>query len=158
KIGVDPADFTINNISSYNYEWNRKKNDPGFLASKQYRIKVSKLNGINDLFAAVDSKGVEYSTIDGYDFSGKKELEKELKILAIRNAKETATYLAEAIGENVGKAVSISESGYVNYPQATFKVNRMVMAEAAVDATQVPDIDVKKVKFHYTVGVVFELQ
>lgn len=159
KIGVKPEDFTINNISSYNYDWNRKKNDPGFLAAKQYRIKVANLNGINTLFAAVDPQGVQYSNVDGYDYSGKKELERELKIQAIRDAKFRAEYLAEAVGDRVGKALSISESGHVNYPQNVYKqYSRVAMAESVAMDAAMPEIDVKKIKFTYTIGVVFELQ
>src|SRR5690606_21306778 len=104
KAGVAHEDFMINNISSYNYDYNKKKNDPGFLASKQYRIKVTNLNNVNSIFAAVDAQGIQYSNIDGYDYSGKKELEKELKIQAIKDAKARATYMAEALGDQLGKA------------------------------------------------------
>lgn len=159
KAGVAHEDFMINNISSYNYDYNKKKNDPGFLASKQYRIKVTNLNNVNSIFAAMDAQGIQYSNIDGYDYSGKKELEKELKIQAIKDAKARATYMAEALGDQLGKALSVNESGYVNYPQPVYKaVRTMAFNEAAMeDVSTGLDIDFKKVKFSYTVGVVFEL-
>lgn len=157
RAGIAEEDFMINNISSYNYDWNKKKNDPGFLAAKQYRIKVTNLNAVNSLFAAVDAKGVQYSNIDGYDYSGKKELEKELKIQAIKDARERAAYMADALGDELGKALSVNESGHVNYPQPVYKQYRAVaMADAAVMESGL-DIDFKKVKFSYSVGVVFEL-
>lgn len=156
KAGVAPEDFMINNIASYNYDWNKKKNDPGFLAAKQYRIRVTNLNAVNGLFEAVDPQGIQYSNIDGYEYSGKKELEKELKIQAIRDARERADYLAEAVGDRVGKALSISESGHVNYPQPMYKQFRVAMAESGM-ADSALDIDFKKVKFSYNIGVVFEL-
>src|SRR5690606_12034421 len=109
------------------------------------------------LFAAVDAKGVQYSNIDGYDYSGKKELEKELKIQAIKDARERAAYMADALGDELGKALSVNESGHVNYPQPVYKQYRAVaMADAAVMESGL-DIDFKKVKFSYSVGVVFEL-
>lgn len=156
RAGVAPEDFMINNIASYNYDWNRKKKDPGFLAAKQYRIRVTNLNAVNGLFEAVDPLGIQYSNIDGYEYSRKKELEKELKIQAIKDARDKAVYLAEAVGDTIGKALSISESGHVNYPQPVFKQYRVAMAESTM-ADQSLDIDFKKVKFSYNVGVVFEL-
>jgi hypothetical protein len=47
----------------------------------------------------------------------------------------------------------------VNYPQPVYKaVRTMAFNEAAMeDASAGLDIDFKKVKFSYTVGVVFEL-
>jgi len=157
--GIAEEDFMINNISSYNYDWNKKKDDPGFLAAKQYRIKVTNLQAVNSLFAAVDAKGVQYSNIDAYDYSGKKELEKELKIQAIKDAKERAEYMAEALGDRVGKALSVNESGHVNYPQPVYKQFRSSVAMASDGAMMENslDIDFKKVKFSYNVGVVFEL-
>lgn len=157
--GIAEEDFMINNISSYNYDWNKKKNDPGFLAAKQYRIKVTNLNAVNSLFAAVDAKGVQYSNIDGYDYSGKKELEKQLKIQAIRDARDRAEYMAEALGDQLGKALSVNESGHVNYPQPVYKQYRSAVAMSAESAMMDNslDIDFKKVKFSYSVGVVFEL-
>lgn len=157
QAGIDPEDFMINNISSYHYDWNKKKNDPGFLAAKQYRIKVTNLNAVNSLFAAVDPKGIQYSNVDSYDYSGKKELEKELKIQAIKDAKERAVYLAEAVGDQVGKALSITESGHVNYPQPIYPQYRSAVAMESASMDQGLEIDFKKVKYSYTVGVIFEL-
>ena len=57
KAGIPQEDFTINNISGYNNWWERKK-APDFLASKQYRIKVSDLNKFNEIMSAVDPKGI----------------------------------------------------------------------------------------------------
>lgn len=158
RAGIASEDFMINNIASYNYDWNQNKKDPGFLASKQYRIKVTNLNAVNGLFDAVDPKGVQSSHVDEYDYSGKKELEKELKIKAIQDAKEKAGYLAQAVGDSIGKALSIHEGGQVNYPQPIVRQYSMMAREASDgSAGQFLDIDFKKVKFSYNVTVVFEL-
>lgn len=158
KAGVKPEDFMINNISSYNYDWNKSKKDPGFLAAKQYRIKVSNLNAINGMFDAVDPQGIQYSNVDEYDYSNKKELEKELKIQAMQNAKEKADYLSEAVGDKIGKALSIHEGGHVNYPQPVYRQYARAAESVAMAADmQSLDIDFKKVKFSYNVTVVFEL-
>lgn len=159
EAGVAHEDFMINNISSYNYEWNRKKDDPGFLAAKQYRIRVTDLNAVNNLFKAVEPRGIQHSYVDSYDYSGKKALEKELKIQAIKDAKERAEYLAEAVGDQVGKALTINESGRINYPQPVYpQAYRSVVAMAeSTDMGASLDLDFKKVKFSFQVGVVFEL-
>jgi uncharacterized protein YggE len=157
KAGVKPEDFTIQNVASYKYEVASKKKDPGFLAAKQYRIKVSRLDGLNDILEAVDAKGIQSSRIDGYEFSGKKELEKELKIRAAKEAKEKATYLAEALGETLGKALNISENGYSDYPV----VARAYMAKAVSNDMMMEEslsIDVQKIKFSHQIQVTFLLQ
>jgi len=157
KAGVKPEDFTIQNVASYKYEVAKKKKDPGFLAAKQYRIKVSRLDGLNELLEAVDAKGIQYSNIDGFEYSGKKELEKQLKIQAAKDAKERATYLTEALGEALGRAMSISENGYSDYPV----VQRTYMAKTAMNEMAMEDsldIDVKKIKMAHQIHVTFLLQ
>lgn len=161
KAGVPKEDFTINNIYSIQAQTNKKKKDPGFLASKQYRIKVSNLNAVNDLFEAVDDKGIQSSRIESFEYSKKDELEKELKIKAVINAKEKATYMTEALGEKLGKAITVSESGYINFPQPVLlqrdedSFSNMKMYEMAINRNI--EIDMKKIKFSFDVNILFQL-
>lgn len=157
KAGIPKENFMINNISAYNYSWDRKKN-PDFLASKQYRIKVSDLTKWNQIINAVDAKGVQYSNIESYDYSKIEELKKELKIKALKAAREKAVYLAEAIGEKVGSALEINESGNELYPQPMYRANVMMKSEAAMDQEAMPEIDFKKIKLNYQMRAVFELK
>lgn len=154
--GIPKENFTINNISSYTDYWTKKK-DPNFLASKQYRIKVSELSKLNDIISAVDPKGIAYSNIDGYDYSKIESLKKELKVKALVAAKEKATYLAAAIGQKVGSAIEIQEINNEYYPQPMYRANTMMKAEMA-DAAQMPEIDFKKIKLNYQMRTVFEIQ
>lgn len=156
KAGIPKEDFTINNISSYTDYWNRKK-DPAFLASKQYRIKVSNLNKLNEIISAVDPKGIAYSNIDGYDYSKMEALKKELKVKALLAAKEKATYLTAALGQRVGKAIEIQEINNEYYPQPMYRANTMMKSDMA-EAAQMPEIDFKKIKLNYQMRTVFEIQ
>src|SRR5690606_18805946 len=81
KSGIPAENFMINNISSYNYNWEKKKN-PDFLAKKQYRIKVTDLTKLNQILAAVDPKGIEYTNIESYDYSKIESVKRDLKIKA----------------------------------------------------------------------------
>lgn len=88
------------------------------------------------------------------------ELRKQLKIEAIRAAKEKAAYLAEAIGEKTGVAVSINEpmEYYTPYVQNFRVANKAMMEQApAADESGAP-VDFKKIKLRYDVTVVFALQ
>lgn len=157
KAGIAKENFTINNISAYNYVWDRKKN-PDFLASKQYRIKVSDLHKWNQIINSVDSRGVQYSNIDGYDHSKIEEFKKELKIKALKQAREKAVYLAEAIAEKVGPALEINESGNEYYPQAMYRAPMLMKSESVMDTAPMPEIDFKKIKLSYQMRAVFELK
>ena len=155
KAGIAPEDFMINNVSGYTNYWEKKK-DPQFLASKQYTIKVKDLNKLNDIFASVDPKGVAYTNIERYAYSKQEELKKDLKIKALKDAKIKATYLTEAIGEKLGGALEISETGSESYPQPYYR-NTMALKTEMADAAM-PEIDFKKIKLTALVRAVFEIK
>jgi uncharacterized protein len=158
--GVPKENFTINNISSYNYAYEKKKN-PAFIARKQYRIKVTDLNKFNQILGAIDPRGVEYTNIEGYDYSKIETLKQELKIKALRAAKDKATYLAAAVDDKVGEALDIQEINNEYYPQPMYRANATMSMEkgvGAADAVAMPDIDFKKIKLNYQMRAVFELK
>lgn len=156
--GIPKENFTINNISSYNYSWEKKKN-PNFLARKQYRIKVTDLNKFNQIINALDSRGVEYTNIEAYDYSKIESLKRDLKIKALQAAKDKATYLAQAVNDNVGNALEIQEINNEFYPQPIYRANVMMMDKATTaESAPMPDIDFKKIKLNYQMRAVFELR
>jgi len=156
--GIPKENFTINNISSYNWTLERKKN-PDFLASKQYRIKLSDLSKLNQIMSAVDPKGIQYSNIEGYDYSKIESLKRDLKIQALRAAKDKAGYMVEAIGERLGGALEIQEINNEYYPQPMYRANVMMKSDAVLqEQAAMPDIDFKKIKLNYQMRTVFEIK
>ncbi len=156
--GIPKENFMINNISSYNYAWEKKK-DPGFLAQKQYRIKLTDLTKLNQIMSALDQRSVEYTTIESFDYSKIESLKKDLKIKALQAAREKATYLAEGIGEKLGVALDIQEVNNEYYPQPMYRANVMMKAEGmSAQDSAIPEIDFKKIKLNYQMRAVFELK
>ncbi|MXV49351.1 DUF541 domain-containing protein [Pedobacter sp. HMF7647] len=156
--GISKENFTINNVSSYTDYWNKKK-DPNYLASKQYRIKITDLTKYNQIINSVDSKGIAYTNIESYDYSKIESLKKDLKIKALQAAKDKATYLASAVGDQVGKALEIQEINNESYPQPYYRANVMMKSDAmSAEAAPMPDIDFKKIKLNYQMRTVFELK
>lgn len=151
--GITKADFTINNLSSYNYVPEKKKN-ADFLAAKQYRLKLHDLNKINQILDAVDDKGIQSTGIDGYDYSGIDQLKNELNLKALKAAQTKATFLLSGIGEKLGGAIDIQEINNEPMQQPLFRP--MMMKAASAEATE-PDIDFKKIKLNYQVQAVFEI-
>jgi uncharacterized protein len=154
KAGIPQENFMINNISSYNNWWNRKKASD-FLASKQYRIKLSDLNKFNEIMSAIDPKGLESSNIESYEYSKIESLKKELKIKALQNAKEKAEYLTQSIGASLGGPLEIQEMN--NEPQFERMMYAKVMMSDTVDETM-PEIDFKKIKLNFQIRAVFEIK
>jgi uncharacterized protein YggE len=158
KAGIAKENLMINNLSSWNYQTTKKK-DPDFLASKQYRLKVSDLNKFNLILEAIDAKGIASTNIESYDYSKIDVLKKELKVKALLAAKEKATYMVEALGDKLGSVLDIQDLGDNNggmmVPQYR---NTYMKAEMAMDASQAPEIDFKKIKLSFTVNTVFEIK
>ena len=155
KSGIPKENFMVNDIASYNFNWDRKS--PDYLASKQYRIKVSDLSKWNQLLAGVDARGLKYSAIESYDYSKLEAVKKELKIQALKAAREKAVYLAEAVGEKVGMALEINEQSNEGYSQPMYRT-QMAMKTDAAGGEAMPDIDFKKIKLTAQIRAVFELK
>lgn len=156
EAGISKEDFMINNISSYNYVIDKKKN-PDFLASKQYRIKVRDLNAVNTILSKVDDKGIQSTGVDSYDYSKLAELRQTLKIKALQAAREKATYLLNSIGEKLGGAIDIQDIENEPLSQPIYQA-RMFKTAMAADMTESAEpIDFKKIKLNYQVRAVFEI-
>ena len=154
--GIPKADFTINNLSSYNYTIQKKKN-PDFLVSKQYLIRFHDLNRFDQIMSKIDPKGIESTSINSYDYSKMPELKKELQIKALLAAKEKATYLLSSLGETLGSVIEITETETPD--NLAFKSNIYANARLTANYDSAPesDIDVKKIKLNFQVHAIFEI-
>ena len=155
KAGIPQENLMINNIASYNNWWEKKKT-ADFLARKQYRIKVSDLSKLNEIMSAIDSKGIEFSNIDSYDYSKIESLKKELKIKALQNAKEKAEYLINSIGGTLGGPLEIQEINNDAQPEIMNFAKTVLRAASSED--NMPEIDFKKIKLNYQIRAVFEIK
>lgn len=154
KAGISKENLTINNLSSWNYETEKKKN-PEFLASKQYKLKVNDLNKFNAILNGIDAKGIANTGIDSYDYSKIEGLKKELKLKALLAAKEKAQYMVEALGDKLGGVIEIQDGGD-NPIQPVYRNYMMKADMASSDAAQ--EVDFKKIKLSFTVNTVFEIK
>ena len=154
KAGIAKENLTVSNLSSWNYTTEKKKN-PDFLASKQYRLKVSDLNKFNAILEAIDAKGIANTNVESYDYSKIESLKKELKIKALLTAKEKAAYMVEALGEKLGGVIDIQDGGD-NLIQPVYRNYAMKASMEMADSA--PEIDFKKIKLNFTVNAVFEIK
>lgn len=162
KIGVAEEDFQIENVFGYNYDryWRDKKKDrEDFLAQKQYRIKFAELNNINRLFEYLDPKGIQSANISEYSHSKIEEYRRDLKIEALRNAKEKADYLLDGIDEDRGEVLEIQEVNNGYQPPVMYKARNMAMMDSAESGMmESPDIDFQKIKIESEVRAIFRIR
>ena len=127
------------------------KNPQGGIVKKEAPIHISNL-------VLVDAKGVAYTNIDSYEYSKVEVLKKELKIKALQAAKAKATYLVEALGNQLGSVIDIQEINNESYPQPVYRTNMMMRAADAESAAPSAEIDFKKIKLSYVMNTVFEIK
>ena len=161
SMGIADTDVVVQGYSGWdgNYWWyqkNKKKN-PDMKAGINYEVKVRSVDQMDQLVDKLDDEATQNFFISRVSHSNMDVLKKQLKIQAVKAAKEKATYLAEAIGEQVGQALIINDPNENNpYPQPMY-YNKMVTAEAAGNSAPM-NVDFKKIKLQFDVNVVFELK
>jgi len=161
-LGIPDSLISIAAYDGYNGNpWLRKKNKKDELyASISYQVKLKSSKQIDDLVDRLDDNATQNFFIQRTSSSKMEELRKKLKIEAVRAAKEKAAYLAEAIDEKIGVAVTINEpmEYYTPYVQNFRLANKAMVAESAVADAGAAPVDFKKIKLKYDVTVVFSLQ
>ena len=143
--------------------WLRKKNKKNeLLASISYQIKIKTSKQLDDLVDKLDDEATTNFYIQRTSHSKLAEYRKQLKIQAVKAAKEKAQYLSEAIGENISVAVTINEPVEYYQPYYGMMRSNVMMKEQAMAADMAGSdgtpIDFRKMKLKYDVTVVFALK
>ena len=151
KVGIEKEDIKVRNMGNY---WRYRGKE--FLYSKQFEIKITDLAKINQLTQIQDAKGIKFKNIGELNHSKMEEYKKEVKINAVKDAKEKATYLVESIGSQLGEVVTISELSD-SYYRPMRAESMMMMAKSADMATESID-EVQNIKLEYQVRAVFRIK
>ena len=162
SLGLPDDAVSVANYDAYNNPWLRKKNKKEELyATITYQVKLRNTTQVDQLVDKLDDNATQNFYISRVSHSKIEEFRKNLKIQAVKEAKEKAQYLAEAVNEKIGVAITITEPNEY-YPPVMYNAmasNRMMKAEAQSDAApDQPQADFKKMKLRYDVTVVFELK
>lgn len=135
----------------------RKKD---FMASKDFTIKVNNVPEVNEIFIILDDVNAKDATIAKTSHSKIQQFRKDVKIMAIKAAKEKAAYLLEAIGEKVGSPLYIQEKEY--YEPLTRQVRVKSLSNMKMDVLEAdklePEISFQKIKLKYKVSARFAIK
>jgi len=163
KKQLQKAGFDLDNLSladaSADYVTVKRKNKE-VLASKNYVMKVATTSEIASVFEVLDNVQALNGDITRVAHSEIEKYRKEVKILAMKAAKEKAGYLLEAIGETVGKPLMIQERETYDdiMPMPRMANMKMAMSADAEFAEEVPEISFQKIKLKYSVFARFEIK
>lgn len=161
SIGLADSLVTIAAYDGFNGNpWIKKKSKKqDLLASITYQIKFTNSKKMDELVEKLDDEATQNFRIERTSHSKILEYRKQLKIQAIKAAKEKAGYLAAAIDEQVGAAVTISEPGdVVVQPYMLSQMRENVSMSAGWAGDNNAAVDFKKIKLRFEVSVVFALK
>jgi hypothetical protein len=146
------------------YWWRKKKRKDDLLASISYQLKFTDSKTMDNLVALLDDEATENFQVTGTSHTKLTEFRRQLKIKAIKAAKEKAGYLAEAIDEKAGEAITINEQEnfYNNYYSNYFNARSNIMSNSNASFSGSDGdkgaVDFKKMKLRFEVSVVFALK
>lgn len=168
--GIPDSAISIASYNGFNtYYWFRKKKkDPNLNAGITYQVKFKNSDLMDRLVERLDDDATQSFLIVSTSHSKIIEYRKQLKIQAVKAAKEKGIYLAEAIGEKIGETITIHEPAENRFnPYANMYENaRLNVASGVYNkyldqdnvSPKIQEVDFKKMKLRFEVEVVFALK
>ncbi|MGN0007413.1 MAG: SIMPL domain-containing protein [Alistipes sp.] len=132
------------------------------LTTAKFQLELHSSEMVAKTYAALDKLGISNIGIDRVSYSKIKELKNEVRIEAIRNAKATATVLAEAVGQKVGRCFYIYDANSDVTPR--YYDNALTVraasskSETSVSGAADEPLDFKTIKLSYDVNAKFVLE
>lgn len=106
--GVDEKDVKTQYLQlNKNYDYKTKTYS--YVANQTLKILIRDLDDYSNLMNGLLDTGINRIQGIVFDASNRKELEQQARVKAIQNAKEKAQLYATTLGQQIGKAVHISE-------------------------------------------------
>jgi hypothetical protein len=166
SLGLPDSAITIAGYDGHHGNpWWRKKNKlkDELYASIAYQVKLRNSAQVDQLVDKLDDAATQNFFVQRTSHSRLTELRKQLKIQAVRAAKEKADYLATAVNESIGVAVTINEPAefyqpYYGNAMANVRMRGVTMEQDAAGAPEQAQADFRKIKLKYDVTVVYALK
>ncbi|MFZ4796157.1 MAG: SIMPL domain-containing protein [Bacteroidia bacterium] len=159
---IEAKNLSVEGSYGYRNYIPKKHKQKDFFLSKTYQLKMTDLAKYNELIDRLNDEGISQVSISRTSHSKILEFKKQMRINAIKAAKEKAGYLLLAINEQLGEAVEVNEQeGNEIYPM--YRNNRMenmkVMGSAdSISNWAEPAIEMQQIKISSTISVVFAIK
>lgn len=134
----------------------------GFRKSKTISIILKDFGKVNEIMYTVKTKGVNYMSISELKNKDITNFRKQVKIEAIKAAKEKANYLLQSVGENIGKLLTVVELDNSNNNNYYYPMRQQNSYSNSIMTSSVTtsdnEVNVKKIKLKYEVKVKYEIK
>lgn len=157
EIGIDISkNLSIMDMSSNFKYYLLTKND--ILLSKEYQLLVRDGKTASKVFIELEKIGISNVSIDRLDNSNIENFRKEVKIDAVKAAKNKAESLANALNQSIGRAIYIQENFGNGVQGASNSIMIRGVSSQIYGANAQADIDFEKMKIEYSILCRFELK
>jgi uncharacterized protein len=160
NIGISLENLSVKNFTGDYRQYKLFKKD--MQATKEFILKLSTAKQLDTVFQQLDILDVEDVGIERLSHSKMPEFRKEVKIKAIKAAKEKADYLLEAIGEQTGKPIYIIENQEdMDIQMQTQKRSNYKYSNVSSNNMEVKEIDsseFQKLRIRFTMTARFSIK
>lgn len=161
EIGIDITKNLLIKDFSSNYKFYALSKRE-ILLTKEYQILVNDAKTASKVLIGLEDIGISNVSIDRVDHSKMEDFRREVKVNAIKAAKEKAESLTSAIGQTIGKAIFIQEIeprvGYAPVASNTIMIRGMSSMSGLNTNSQSLDVDFEKIEIEYSILCKFELK
>ncbi|MBU3928148.1 MAG: SIMPL domain-containing protein [Bacteroidetes bacterium] len=162
-LGIDTEkDLAIKDLASnFQFYWLGKSD---IFVTKEYQLLVHDAPTAGKVFIELEKIGISNITIDKLDHSKIRVYRKEVKVDAIKAAKEKASELAIAIDQSIGRALFIEEiernNNYLSNTLSGKAAGVTIRGSRSFESSELINLDVEfeKIKIEYSILCRFELK
>jgi len=164
SIGVDLTNLFIADVNAdyVRVRWQKKD----VLTQKDYTLKVADAKTLGLVFQELEKLEINDAFISRINHTKIDSLKKEVKIMAIKAAKEKADYLLDAIGEKTGKALWIKENDIPTilknmpgvFPKTSVSGRNIHQVDGVKIINENDEIEFQKIKLNSSIYAKFSIK
>ena len=155
KLSIDlKKDLSVRDVASNLKSYVLKSSE--IRMTKEYVLLVRNTELLNKVFLGLDKIGISDASVERVDHADMPKFRRQVKVDAIKVAKEKAEDLTAAIGQGIGRALYINETVWAR-PSAQNIANVQLNYDGLKGKTNQP-LEYEKIKLEATVLVRFELK
>lgn len=163
EINIDLSNLSLSDANADYVKVKFRTKD--VLTKKDYTLKVTTATAVGQVFQQLDKIEITDAYISKVSHTKLDSLRREVRITAIKAAKNKADYMLAAIGEQTGKPLVINEVGtaqatqiYRQASMASYSNVRQLGEEEDKDSGGKAEIQFKKIKIECTIYVKFAIK
>jgi len=159
ELGIDvKKDLFVNDLLSFYRGKFISKAD--VILTKEYQLVVHNAKTAGKVFVELEKLDISNVSVERLDHTKIEEFRKEVKVSAIKAAKEKAESLTKAIDQNIGKALYIQElDNTLNDYRSSNSIRLRGVSSVHDDYNSKElELDFEKIKLEYSIIVRFELK